>query len=92
MKQSAPSACGHGVLKNSKVLSVCPNIINMVLIHDKQSEGMLKQLLPFQWQQMRTRLYNDLKGEKAQVRVTNPLAFHRLYTSHLFAGDSLALD
>lgn len=54
--------------------------------------GFYEELLPFQWQQMWTRLHNDLKGKQAQAHVTNLLACDRLYTSHLFAGDSLALD
>lgn len=41
---------------------------------------------------MQTRLHKDLKGEQAPAHVTNLLACDRLFTPHLFAGDSLALD
>lgn len=64
-------------------------MINMVLISElREAMTYFFYFCRNEW----AKLYNDLKGGKAQALVTNLLVCDRPYTSHLFAGDGLALD
>ncbi len=89
-----PQPCGHGCSQEKQRLSVSHQIINMLLIHENRAGGggCYEELPPLPWWRMYTWLHNDLRGEQAQAHVTNLLACDRIYTAHLFSGDSLAVD
>lgn len=84
------SPADMGVLNNSK--SFQSVTINIALIHKKESNGWSDALVPFLSQRCERGYIKIKRGEQAQAHVTCRLDSDRLYTSHLFAADILAVD